>query len=68
MREALPGAMKIWQDSTDLGRGGSRDFIFQLVTVFEDTVRGMLERGEATMSDVCAPEVSIYARDHADGL
>ncbi|KZV72991.1 hypothetical protein PENSPDRAFT_750467 [Peniophora sp. CONT] len=56
MRDALPGAMKLWQDSTDLGRGRSRDFIFELVTAFDDTVRGMINRGEATLNDVLAPE------------
>lgn len=59
MREALPQAMKIWQDSTDLGRGGSRDFIFKLVTTFDDTARGMVNRGEATLNDVLAPEVNV---------
>ena len=60
MRESLPKAMKIWQDSTDLGRGESRDFIFELVTSWEKIVRGMINRGEATFNDILAPEVSNF--------
>ena len=60
MRESLTKAMKIWQDSTDLGRGESRDFIFELVTSWENIVRGMINRGEATFNDVLAPEVSHF--------
>ena len=63
MRESLPKAMKIWQDSTDLGRGESRDFIFELVTSWENIVRGMINRGEATFNDVLAPEVSNFQID-----
>ena len=59
MREALSDAMKIWQDSTDLGRGGHRDFIFKLVIAYDDSVRGMIGRSEATLNDVLAPEVSV---------
>ncbi|VDB83787.1 unnamed protein product [Peniophora sp. CBMAI 1063] len=66
MREALPDAMKIWQDSTDLGRGGSRDFIFNLVIAYDDSVRGMISRGEATLNDVLAPEGWLEHTAHID--